>query len=200
MKALVAGIARRLPVFRIEEPLTGSNASTQYNAEFGYTSLVSFQPETIRIEIGLRETSITEPHWGAAQTVLLDPIRGGTLVEPFSVRCLSYGEAMAEKLRAALSRRDVAIRDFFDIDHVVQNAKLNLLDPALLDLLRLKLAVQGTEPVDVSPDRLTELRRQLDAQLRPVLRTQEFGSFDLDRAFGAVARVARALAQPTRGV
>jgi hypothetical protein len=46
---------------------------------------------------------------------MLDPIRGGPLVEACSVPSLANHEAMAEKLRAALRRPEVAIRDFVDV-------------------------------------------------------------------------------------
>jgi hypothetical protein len=98
---------------------------------------------------------------------------------------------MAEKLRAALTRRDVAIRDFFDGDYAVRNGPLDTGDRALLDLLRRKLQVPGTAPMDTSPDRVGQLRRQLEAELRPVLREQDFALYDLERAVGIVDSVAR---------
>jgi hypothetical protein len=54
--------------------------------------------------------------------VLLHWVQGGAFLETFPVRCLAYVEALAEKLRAAGSRPDVAIRAFFDIDHAVRVA------------------------------------------------------------------------------
>ena len=118
--------------------------------------------------------------------MLLDPISGQSLVDAFPVLCLSYQEAMAEKLRAALTRRDVAIRDFFDVDYAVRNGALDTADPALLDLLRRKLQVPGTAAVDVSPDRVGQLRGQLEAELRPVLRERDFAQFDLGRAVATI--------------
>ena len=47
-----------------------------------------------------------------------------------------------------------------------------------------------TGAADVSAGRMEQLRRQLDAQLRPVLREREFAQFDLPRAIGTVHRVA----------
>lgn len=99
---------------------------------------------------------------------------------------------MAEKIRAALCRRDVAIRDFFDIDHAVVNASFDAHEGALLDLLRLKVAMNGTGPVNVSTQRREQLSAQVDAELRPVLRSRDFERFDIDRAFETVARVAGA--------
>jgi len=100
---------------------------------------------------------------------------------------------MAEKLRAALTRREVAIRDFFDVDYAVRDRALEISDGALLGLLRRKLQVPGTAPMDVSPDRLGQLRGQLEVGLRPVLREQDFAQFDLERAVEIVRTVARQL-------
>jgi hypothetical protein len=55
---------------------------------------------------------------------------------------------------------------------------------------------QRRELVEVYPVLcLSQLRRQLDARLRPVLREQEFARFDLPRGIETVQRVAEALAR-----
>ena len=59
----------------------------------------------------------------------------------------------------------------------------------------MKLAVPGTEPVNVSAERLVLLRQQMAPQLRPVLRERDFREFDLGRAFGIVADVANRLSE-----
>jgi hypothetical protein len=61
--------------------------------------------EPISIEVGLREATLTTPHQGLSKTMLLNPINGEPLVDAFVVSYRSYQEAMAEKLRAALTRR-----------------------------------------------------------------------------------------------
>jgi predicted nucleotidyltransferase component of viral defense system len=76
-----------------------------------------------------------------------------------SVPCLSWEEAIAEKLRAALSRREVAIRDFYDIDHAVRRLGLSVRALELVALVKAKLAVPGNDPVDVSAARLAALGR-----------------------------------------
>ena len=193
LKPVVRDIPKRLPRFRIVEPFRGANESTQYNAVVGYESLLDSHVEPIGIEVGLREPILTTPHQGSSKTMLLNPVNGRPLVDAFAVSCLSYQEAMAEKLRAALTRRDVAIRDFFDVDYAVRKGALDVSDRTLLDLLRRKLRVPGTAPLDVSPGRADELRDQLEAELRPVLRVQDFAQFDLERGFETVRAVARHL-------
>ncbi|MBI2932330.1 MAG: nucleotidyl transferase AbiEii/AbiGii toxin family protein [Planctomycetes bacterium] len=180
--------------FRMVEPVKGANNSRQYNAMVGYTSLLTDSLETISIEVSLREPLLTAEFEGLARTGLLDPVSGRAIVGGIRANCISKVEAFAEKLRAALSRRDVAVRDFFDIDYAVRRLGLRCLDEELLALLRKKLAVPGNDPVDVSESRLQLLRPQLEARLKPVLRKQDLDEFDLDRAWGRVTEVAQRLA------
>jgi len=190
LKKTVAELATKLEGFTVVEPLTGANVSTQYVSVVGYDSLLSGQPESIKIEIGLREPLLTPAFDGVARTALLDPVSSRPMVPPVAVRCISRMEAFAEKFRAALSRREAAIRDFYDIDYAVRRLDLRPQDPALIELVRRKLTVPGNEPADVSEARLAMLRRQLDAQLKPVLRDRDFAEFDLERAFRTVAQLA----------
>jgi predicted nucleotidyltransferase component of viral defense system len=193
VKAALAGLPARVAALRLAAPLVGANNSTQYIAVLTYTSLLSGREERIKIEVTLREPLHREPVVGAAASVLLDPLTGKPIVPAVPVRCIAKIEAYAEKLRAALSRRDVAIRDFFDVDYAIRTGVLDVDDHRLLSLVRAKLAVPGNTPADVSPARLATLRAQLDAGLRPVLRPADFEAFDLDRAFRIVSEVAAAL-------
>ena len=190
VKEAVATLPRQIPFFRLVEPLTGANNSTQYNAVIGYASLVGRQEETIKIEVALREPLLLDPLNDLAQTILLDPVSRKPLLKPLEVRCIAKMEAFAEKFRAALSRREVAVRDFFDLDYAVRRLGLQSENPELIDLVRRKLSVPGNEPVDVSANRLAALRQQVGPQLQPVLRREDFAEFDLERAFQTVATMA----------
>src|SRR5262249_1436136 len=149
--------------------------------------------EPIGIEVGLREAILTARHRGSSRTMVLNPANETPLVDAFPVSALSHRETMAEKLRAALTRRDVAIRDFFDVDYAVPKGALDGRDRVLLDLLRRKLKVPGTGRVDVSADRVAQLRQQLATDLQPVLREQDFAEFDLGRAVGFLDDIVRTL-------
>jgi hypothetical protein len=193
VKKAVALLPEQLPSFRLVDPLKGANNSTQYIAVVGYPSLIRQQEETIKIEVSLREPLLTPVVKSPARTIMLDPVSGKPLVLPVSVRCISKTEAMAEKFRAALSRREAAIRDFFDIDYAVRRFGLHPRDAAFIRLIRSKLDVPGNDPIDVSGDRLKALRLQLEPRLKPVLRAKDFAEFDLDRAFEIVADAAAML-------
>ncbi len=190
IKKAVSNIADHVPAFTTAEPLRGASSSTQYNGSIEYQSPTTAQPETILIEVSVREPLVLSPVNALAQTLLLDPISGEAAVHPLNISCIAKTEAMAEKFRAAVSRKDVAIRDFYDLDYAVENLGLHLDNAEFGDLVRQKLNVPGNLAVDVSKERLTALRRQLDTRLRTVLREKEFRTFDLDRAIRLVVAMA----------
>jgi len=110
-----------------------------------------------------------------------------------ALRCIDKTEALAEKFRAALSRREPAIRDYYDIDHAIRKHGLRPDAEEFIDQVGRKLGIPGNDPVDVSDRRLDELRRQVEPQLRPVLRDRDFAEFDLGRAFSIGVTMAIAL-------
>ena len=193
VKGNVATLHAELSYFDVIGPLRGANDSAQYLGVVAYSSLVSGQPESIRIEIGLREPLLLPTTNGPAKTVLLDPVSREPAVAPIEVRCISKSEAFAEKFRAALSRREPAVRDFFDIDYAVRKIGLLPHDEGLVSLIRTKLDVPGNDPVNISKARLVELQRQLAPQLKPVLRERDFREFDLERSFTVVTELAERL-------
>jgi predicted nucleotidyltransferase component of viral defense system len=190
LKDIVNALPDRLSGVRIVEPLTGANNSTQYNAIIGYPSSIVGKEETIKVEVGLREPLLLPPETGMAKTLLLNPTTAKPLSDPFALNCMSQREAFAEKFRAALSRREAAVRDFFDLDYAVRELGLQPKDGGLIELIRQKMAVPGNEPVDISSERLALLRQQLDTELKTVLRENDFRDFDLERAFRIVKGVA----------
>jgi predicted nucleotidyltransferase component of viral defense system len=199
LKRQINDLPKTLPGMTFVEELVGHNQSTQYIGRLGYRSVLSGEPGTIKIEIGLREALLEAPEAADTHTLLQDPFARNEAIPLFKVRAISRQEAYAEKLRAALSRREPAIRDFYDIDHAVRKLKLDLRDQRLMNLLRRKLAVPGNERLDMTPVRRRALQAQLNAQLRPVLRPQDFDQFDLERAFRSVASVALRIKDNVQG-
>jgi len=186
-------LKRSVPVFYVTDALKGANKSTQYLAVVGYISLLSQQPETIKVEVSLRKPLLRPAVTGKAQTLLRNPLTNNAMVTPLAVRCIDKSEALAEKFRAALSRREPAIRDFFDVDYAVRKDGLRPAAGGFIDQVTQKLAIPGNDPVDVSVQRLTELRRQVEPQLKPVLREKDYMEFDLDRAFKIGVEMAKAI-------
>lgn len=195
IKRHVETLPERLPVFQIAEPLQAHSQSTQYIGQLLYASCITGTNESIKIEVGLREPILQATFQGMARTILTSPLRMEPVIGLLPVRTLSLLETYAEKIRAALSRREPAIRDFFDLDYAIRHEVLPIADLALADLAVRKLQVSGHDSIDISDSRLTALRLQLDAQLRPVLRDADYRVFDLDRTFDVVRQLLPKLPQ-----
>lgn len=190
MKEHLAKLPKRLACFTVVGALRGHNNSTQYIAQLSYRSSVTGQDEPVKLEFSIREPILEPVESLPARTLLSDPFRRAAAVPPFPVPVLSHRETYAEKLRAALTRREPAIRDFYDIDHGVRSGGLDPTDPRMIELVAKKLAVPGNDPIDVSQRKRDALGRQTQGQLRPVLREPDFSAFDLARAFAIVADIA----------
>lgn len=173
-------------VFREKAALKGANNSTQYIGVLEYDSFLADNPESIKLEISLREPLLESTLSLDTRTILLNPSSNKQAVAPFGVTSISKREAYAEKFRAALTRREPAIRDYFDIDYAITRLNLKPDETDLISLVRKKLAVPGNDMQDLNEDWLKALRLQLEAQLKPVLRAADYEKFDLNRALGFV--------------
>jgi predicted nucleotidyltransferase component of viral defense system len=190
-KAHIAGIAARLPIFSEAVALTGQNVNKQYNGQLVYRSAVTGDYESIKIEISLREEFLLPCAELPARTILIDPLARGPAVVPVTVRAIALPEAFAEKTRAALTRREPAIRDLFDLDNAIRKGRLQHGTPEFRGLVAKKLTVTD-DPVDLSPARLEALARQIETQLKPVLRAADYGEFALDRMVTILREIASA--------
>jgi predicted nucleotidyltransferase component of viral defense system len=188
-KVHLAGVAARLPLFSEAVALTGQNVNKQYNGQLAYRSAVTGDVESIKIEISLREEFLLPCAELPAKTILIDPLTRSPAFAPVIVRTISLREAYAEKTRAALTRRDPAIRDFFDLDNAIRKGLFQYGGPEFLGLVAQKLAVSD-DPVDLSPARLEALARQIETRLKPVLRTADYEEFALDRVVALLHEIA----------
>ena len=66
-------------------------------------------------------------------------------------------------------------------------------DPDILSLVKAKIDVPGNDPIDLAEGRKQELNRQLEGQLRPVLRPSDFVAFKLNEACGLVDNILESL-------
>jgi hypothetical protein len=186
---------KQLPVFTVAELLRGANESTQYIAKLSYESLVELNTETIKFEISLREPLIEKIEKFDTHTILINPANGKRLLPPLHWSCISKQEAYAEKFRAALTRRDPAIRDYYDIDYAIRNLNLDSAETDFIRLVRRKIAVPG----NVIPENLTALKEnlamQIETELKSVLRSDDYKNFDLNRAFNYVVEMNEQMTQ-----
>jgi predicted nucleotidyltransferase component of viral defense system len=191
IKDHLAGCSGRFPCFELAEAFEGHYNSRQYNGRLTYRSVVTGEREFVKVELSLREENLLPPQILPARTLLRDPHSDQPALAPVNVSALQLHEAYAEKMRAALTRREPAIRDFFDIDHAVRSALFNHRDRSILDLLAAKLLVDGNEHVDLSEAKISVLGGQIETQLRPVLRARDYDAFDLPRVIAILEDVVR---------
>lgn len=189
VKKIISQIPSRSSVFSISKELTGSNESSQYQAEVTYKSCITDQPGKIKIEVGLREDILRDPQKGKAKTILLNPFTGTEVVSPINVICLDILESLAEKVRAALSRRHPAIRDLYDIWYAIEKNLISSNDEVFRSLVGEKIAIPGNRLMLLTEERLKIFRRQIETDLRPVLSEENFQSFDFEGALDLVRQV-----------
>jgi len=149
--------------------------------------------ERIKIEISIREPLLLPSVTGELRTISVNPFSGLPLLPIFTVHAMDMKEAYAEKVRAAVTRKEPAIRDLFDLFYAVRKMKLDINDHDFLIMVKQKLDVPGNTPVDISLEYKRELDRQQEGQLRPVLRPADFDSFNMDEAFELIGRIAEAV-------
>jgi len=188
-KQRVSDIGKILPVFKVSKEPSGANVSTQYIAEVSYSSVVSGDTGNIKIEVGLREPIVDEIVVREAKTLLYDPFTEQSVVLPIPIKCFSIEELYAEKIRAALTRLNPAIRDLYDLDYAVQNNVIDITNKRLLKFLQQKLAIEGTGEIDISESKKQELLIQVKTELKSVLRKKDYGNFDFNRAYNLLLEV-----------
>jgi predicted nucleotidyltransferase component of viral defense system len=186
LKGLFDKLTEAIPGIAVSKGFGGHNESRQYIGQLEYPSAVIDRLGRVKIEVGFREPLILPSVTNGARTIAVNPFSGRSLIPVFPVQTMDMMEAYAEKVRAALTRPEPAIRDLFDLFYAVRKMNLDLVAPDFLLMVKKKLNVPGNIPIDISLEYKQELARQIDGQLRPVLRPTDFNSFNLDEAFELV--------------
>lgn len=186
-KGIVNLIKKTIPEFTLSQPLKGYNNSTQYIAYLEYNSVVTGMSERIKIEIGLREPFLDIPVTMEAKTLIEDPFSGEKI--DLTVTCMSLKEVYAEKVRAALTRREPAIRDYYDLWYAVNHDIIDEEDRLFISMINKKLSVPGTDFPSISNEIRIILKRQIETELKTVLRVNDFKGFKLDEALHIIGRI-----------
>jgi predicted nucleotidyltransferase component of viral defense system len=170
VKQMFDKLPKVVPGFAISEAFRGHNESRQYIGYLEYRSAIIEKQERFKLEVGIREPLLSPSVSNKARTIVVNPFSDRSLLPTFTVCAMAMREAYAEKVRAALTRREPAIRDFFDLFYAIREMDLDFHGLDFLSMVRAKLDVPGNAPVDVSAERKLDLDRQLEGQLKPVLR------------------------------
>jgi predicted nucleotidyltransferase component of viral defense system len=163
----------------------GFNNSTQYVFKVKYPSVLTAKDDIIKLEISLRQPPIDKPVNTEIKHFYQDPFTGEDLFPRGKILSLSWNEAVAEKLKAAISRKDVAIRDYYDLWHIAEFG-FDFYNDKFIKLFKRKVTDEGytgdyRKDFGLGPDKFSILHRQVDTDLIPVIRAGE--NFDLDKVF-----------------
>lgn len=95
---------------------------TYLKYELSYMSVFATgtTPETIKIECTYTHKQLLPSKLWTIQNIYTNPVFWDSFFPVASIQCLDLSEMIAEKTRAALTRRVPAIRDFYDLRYVSQ--------------------------------------------------------------------------------
>lgn len=146
---------------------------------FEYNSILNNSPQTIKIDISLKNKLYLSTFSGEIKSNFKDTFLEENIFQPHYINCIDLKESIAEKLRASLTRWVPAIRDFFDIWYVKQFWNFDFEDKEFKKLLEIKLS-----QVDYKytlEENFENLKKQVQTDLKPVL-NNDF-SFNFEEIF-----------------
>ena len=171
----------------------GFNNSTQYIFNISYPSFISGKSERIKIEVALRQFPLDKPVHNIIKHFYQNPFTGEDLIPSNKILSLSLNEAVAEKLKAAITRRDLAIRDYYDLWHIAK-IKFDFHNKKFLSIFKKKLEGEGYKDdyrnnFGLDDNGIKLLHRNVETDLIPVIRLRE--DFDLKKVFVLFNKILR---------
>jgi uncharacterized protein len=146
---------------------------------FEYNSILNNSLQTIKIDISLKNKLYIPTFSGEIKSNFKDTFLEENIFWAHFINCINLQEALAEKLRASLTRWTPAIRDFFDIWFVKNNSDFDFENEDFKKLLDIKL-----KEVDYKytlEENFENLKKQVQTDLKPVL-NDDF-SFDFEEIY-----------------
>lgn len=164
--------------FALIDQRTKYNEDTQGIFEFEYTSLIDGSKDKIKVDIRIETALKKLPINKEIIAIYQDPISDKAFFQNHTIQVMDLDEIFAEKMRAALTRIEPAIRDFFDIHYAKQKA-FDFMN--IQDLIQEKVAeVNFVYTID-QDGVFEELQRQVKTELDPVLKDNY--DFDLSEIY-----------------
>jgi hypothetical protein len=150
---------------------------------FEYQSAINNSLQTIKIDISLKGRLSLSVKPGKIQSIFIDNVYEDPIFsQEHTIGCIDLTESLAEKMRAALTRREPAIRDFFDIWYVREFSDFDFGSDVFRLLLGSKL--KEVDYLYTLEDNKELLKKQIITDLRPVL-TDDYG-FDFDSVYAFI--------------
>jgi predicted nucleotidyltransferase component of viral defense system len=167
------------------------NASSQHQSRWIYPSVFG-GTGAIKLEVGQREPLRRSVETVELATLLRDPMFDEEALPKILANGLGKEEVYAEKVRAALTRKDPAPRDLFDLDYAVENQVLLWKEGMFLELAADKVAMESDFDW-LADERIDRFQQTLETELRPVLRAEAYEAFDLKRALKTLHQIAHSV-------
>lgn len=173
----------------------GHRESAQYIYYLDYDSVVLSRKESIKLEIGLRFNPILATVTKHINHKFIHPFTGEPLFDGGSVNCLALKELVAEKLRAASTRKIIAARDFYDLDFLLRH-EFDFRDKEFLAVFRKKLEEDGFSSdlkrygvnLGRTDAEIAEMKAKAGDELLPVLTLDERKTFDMQKTLEGLNR------------
>ncbi len=134
---------------------------------YTYNSVIDGSSQTIKLDISLKWTLQLAPISWEIQSIYKDKILEEDIFWTHTISCIDLQEALAEKIRAALTRKFPAIRDFFDVWYIKNNSDFDFSNPDFKKLVDIKLAEVDYEYSSKWDYGILE--KQIKTDLQPVL-------------------------------
>lgn len=103
-----------------------------------YSSMIDNFVQTIKLEISFRKKLIKPPKMMAIKHEFVDALGDPILRKDVEIEVIDLTENFAEKFRALVIRKNVAIRDIYDIYFILKN-NLVKINKELVDLILIKI-------------------------------------------------------------
>lgn len=168
--------------FKIQEWRTKYDEYRLAMFTFVYKSIIDDSQQTIKIDISAKNKLLLPPIKWEINTIFFDKIYNKTVFDKHFINCINLKEALSEKIRACLTRKPSAIRDFFDIRYAKNLSNFDFLSLEFRNLVNEKLKESNYEyHID---EFISILNSQIKTDLLPVL-NQKY-NFNLDEIYGFV--------------
>ncbi len=163
----------------------GFNNSTQYSFSISYPSIITGKDEEIKLEIGLRNKPIDSLFENTVFHFYKYPVTNKNLIPENKIYTLSVNETVAEKLRCAITRKEKAIRDFYDLKKIYETGfDFNDKNFRTVFIEKLKEEHYNNDYANnfgLDGKTILEIKKQIKEDLIPVIKFDE--NFDLEEVF-----------------
>ncbi len=103
-----------------------------------FDSLIDNSVQIIKLEISFRKKLINPTRIKAIKHEFIDALGQPILKENIEIEVIDLSENFAEKFRALVLRKNMAIRDIYDIFFIIKNKIINM-SPKLIELILIKI-------------------------------------------------------------